>query len=459
MALRTWIRRFLKLVTALSFVVLVVGAATIYLIGLENNPFILYGDGEVYGPLNFVVFIVLAALFLGGLALLALLNLVTWVFGSHTGQTPDAGGTEVATSNGPVSPERTYLRSFRKSNFYLGLILAVVLGARVGIDALVDAIGPNQLLDVIGGFLTIAVEVFGGQTVLTVAVLAFFGIWYGLKREAIEAALAGIAAWILVAFVGLGSLSTNASGFGLVLGGLYGTYYGIRAIGETEPATTYGRQLLDAVRNPPSAGPASAPPADGSATDRHAAAVTSSGPVTALRQDIEAADLRSLDELWTVVDVDPDFVHPGDAGDPRLTFWSYLSYGLGGLILLAVLLVGIRIWGFPALGLWGIPVGALYLGHGFGLPQRSEFVHVGGLVWYGFGSLLALYTLSPLFFLANAGGLYLGWRATDGIRQPAELLATVRDPDSGGGGRTGCPGRRVAPEPAAMKPVARRVRI
>ena len=30
--------------------------------------------------------------------------------------------------------------------------------------------------------------------------------------------------------------------------------------------------------------------------------------------------------------------------------------------MLSALLVGIQLWGFPALGLWGLPVGAVYLG-------------------------------------------------------------------------------------------------
>jgi hypothetical protein len=55
---------------------------------------------------------------------------------------------------------------------------------------------------------------------------------------------------------------------------------------------------------------------------------------------------------------------------------------------------------------------------------------VGGLVLYPLGTVLALYTLSPLAFLANGTGVYLGWRATPGIRQPGELLADFRDPES-----------------------------
>jgi hypothetical protein len=134
--------------------------------------------------------------------------------------------------------------------------------------------------------------------------------------------------------------------------------------------------------------------------------------------------------VWTLLDVEPVFVHPRATDDHKLTYWCYVSYALGGLTILAALLVGIPIWGFPALGLWGLPLGALYLGHALSLPQRSAFAHVGGLVLYALGAFLALYTLSPLAFLANGVGIYLGWRATPGIRQPEQLIAEFRDPES-----------------------------
>lgn len=144
-----------------------------------------------------------------------------------------------------------------------------------------------------------------------------------------------------------------------------------------------------------------------------------------------------------ILELEPTFVHPREADNERLTYWSYLSYVLGCLTLLGSLLVGIRLWGFPTLGLWGIPLGLLYLGHAFGVPQRSSVAHHGGFVLYGIGCYLAMSSASPLALLGNAAGVYLGWTGTPDLRQPAAVLASIRGRQ---GGRPGSEASNAAPD-------------
>jgi hypothetical protein len=129
--------------------------------------------------------------------------------------------------------------------------------------------------------------------------------------------------------------------------------------------------------------------------------------------------------VWDVIDLEVVFVHPRDAGDSRLTYWTYISYALGSLTLLSSLLVGIQVWGLPALGLWGLPVGLGYLVHAFGLPQRSPVIHVAGLGWYLLAFLFAMLTVSPLAILGTGAGLYLGWAGTEGLRHPEDVLGDL----------------------------------
>lgn len=426
MSAQTWARRILSVITALSFFLLLIGIISLFALPAGNNPFILNGSGDVYGPLSLIVFIILGILFVGGFVLLVVWSMFSRLSDSDTDQPADqSAGTGQAKQTKDVDKQQKYLHSFRKSNFYIALLLAIVLTAHAIMQALINTMGPNQVFNIISGLLAFAVAIFGGQTNFAIAVIIFAAIWYGLKQEATEAVLAGIVAWILIGFIGLGYFSANASGFGLVIAGFYGMYYGIRGFSAAEPATPYGERLLEELREGPTMNQELTASNEDSPSGAEFAA--SDGPVGSLRQTLAETNIRSPGDLWRVIDIDPVFVHPREAETSRLTYWSYLSYALGTLTILTTILVGIRVWGFPTLGLWGLLVGALYLGHGFGLPQRSDFVHVGGLVWYAFALFLALYTVSPLAFLVNAGGMYLGWRATEGIHQPEELIAEFQD--------------------------------
>jgi hypothetical protein len=254
------------------------------------------------------------------------------------------------------------------------------------------------------------------------------------RHEAREGWLLGMIGWGLVVISGVGLLSRSLGAIAIVVGGLKVLSVGYEARGSTE--WLFLDEKLGALAAEVSKPTQPEAPSGSSETSRGPEA----GEIASAKAALSERDLRSPRDLWALLDVDPVFVHPREADDQRLTYWSTLSYLLGGLTLLSTLLIGVQVWGFPALGLWGIPVGVLYLVHGFGLPQGSPVIHAGGLVLYGLSLLLAILTVSPLAMLGAGAGLYLGWAATRDLQSPASLFEAVAASD-GGASQSGFPGR------------------
>lgn len=238
MRIRSIIRKVLKWAAALSFIVFAIGAASILIIGADNNPFLLYPPGEVdlMGPLNFIVFIALGAIFFVSLALLAVLNLFEWLFVSNNEQTSPHHTVERGHTDAPkkdLDPEEQYLYKFQKYNFYIGGVLAAVLGLYMIVESAAGNSAPG-IVNIVYGLLHFAITIFGGFTSLLIITAVFLGVWYGLKNQATEALIVGIVAWGLIAIVGLGFVTSSTSGFGLIIAGLYGVYYGVKSRGSTE---------------------------------------------------------------------------------------------------------------------------------------------------------------------------------------------------------------------------------
>lgn len=313
-----------------------------------------------------------------------------------------------------------YLREFNRANKYLALVFAVLFGL-TALSSEISAAAVGTPLATVVGFLLFATEMLGGSTIHLVNLVWFGSAWYGIREfAATEAWVVGMTGWVLFTLSGLSMLSTSLGAIAIVVAGLKILGTGYRARGATEQYVI--DDVLDDIQQRLAAPPESSATPKGKPEDNG----TGAGPVAELTDTVRSEEIESLGDVWAILDVDPEFVHPREAADPRLTYWSYLGYGLGGLTILAALLIGIEVWGFPSLGLWGLPVGLIYLGHAFALPQRSAFVHVAGVAWYGFGLILAVFTLSPLAFLGNVAGIYFGWAAMAGVKQPDEVVAELQ---------------------------------
>jgi len=400
----------------ISLGVSLVIVAAVYVVGLDTF------DLPAIGPLIYGIPFALAA---GGIGLWLLTKLLRWAISDH--EEPEKGAAATPTSE-PTGGPSSALHSFSRANFYLAVIfgLLFVVGSQQSVIG--NALAGTPLA-VIAGFLFFAVQMLGGTGVQLLNLVVFGAAWYGISRyEATEAWLLGMVGWGLLTASGVALLTNSLGAIAIVIGGLRVLLTGYRAQDATQPFVLddYVSELTQVT-----AANAGTSRADDGPVD-----AANGGPITTVTREVRERDLRDPAEVKDLVDVDPAFVHPRAADADRLTYWSYLSYALGGLTVLSALLVGIDLWGFPDLGVIGLLIGALYLAHGFGLPQGSAFIHVGGLVLYGFMLLLALVTVSPLVLVGTAGGLYLGWTATPGIAQPDEVLEAV----SSGSGVTGLVG-------------------
>ena len=423
MKLRTVIRRLLKLAAVLSFITFLIGIASIYVIGAENNPFLPYHTSEssIVGPLYFIVFIALGGIFFGSLIMLTVLNLFEWLFLSNGG----SSGQQRETERSREHPE-AQLHQFNRANKYLALIFLFLFVIAVESATLISSLSGTPFAAV-GGFLVFATGLLGGLTTHLLNFALFGAAWIGIRNyNATEGWVLGIVGWVLFTLSGLIMLSISPGAIAIVAAGLQVLRSGYRGRKATKMrfADKYVSQLREqsVSGNSRNTQQPTSGPVEGD-TNRQ-------DSVADLMATLREREIRSLDDVRAIVDVDPEFVHPSEADDARLTYWSYLSYGLGGLTVLSSLLIGIELWGFPSLGFWGILFGAVYLGHAFGIPQHSSFAHVAGLAWYVFGSLVSLYTVSLLALLANVGGIYLGWTTMQGVRQPDELVADLQDPSA-----------------------------
>jgi hypothetical protein len=341
-------------------------------------------------------------------------------------------GDESTAKGRPLAPDadRT-LAQFTTANFYLSAVFACLLGLSIassGIQALVQ----GTPVAVVAGFLVFAAQVTGGTLVHLANVLLFGGAWFGLrKHSAKEAWLLGMAGWSLVTISGIGLLTRSLGAIAIVIGGLKVLSVGFPA---REGADWV---FLDEYLSNVAARPSNQPDTGDSSETPDTEGTSNAGHIAAATAALRNHDLRDPSDVWAALDVELEVVHPRDAGDAELSLWSYLSYALGGLTLLSTLLVGVQVWGLPSLGLWGVPIGLVYLGHAVWLPQRSPVIHVAGLGWYLITLLLAIVTLSPLAIVATAGGVYLGWSTTRDLRDPEAVLGELRraitEPDSPSG--------------------------
>ncbi|MFC6892153.1 hypothetical protein [Halopenitus salinus] len=368
---------------------------------------------------------------------------------------PEVSGDSTAAGSGESIPEsRARLREFNRANKYVAAIFGLLFALAVASSALVEAASGTPF-GIVVGFVTFLTEATGGTTNHLLTAAWFGGAWYGIRKyEATEAWVAGLVGWGLLTMGGVYLLTVSLGAIAIVVAGLKVLNGGLRASGETE--LVFLDEYVDELDEGGTLTANDANDADGSsdvgdagtsAASSDAGNATGTGNATdagnvvgrsrsrsddgkqsiaGIRDQLEGAEIRGPSDVRDVLEVDPEFVHPREAGNDRIAYWSYLSYALGGLLVLSSLLVGIQLWGFPALGLWGIPIGAVYLGHAFGLPQRSPVVHVAGAVWYVFGLLVSVVTFSPLAILANAAGVYLGWTSTAGVPQPDEVLTDVQ---------------------------------
>lgn len=161
---------------------------------------------------------------------------LAYVVGRRTGSRLYSAGGSTATQSPAEPPDAPYLRKFEQANLWAGLALAALLVTALLSQALVRGT-ESGVLAILAGLLQFALRLFGGPVVLALVTGAFLGVWYGLRESATEALVAGIVVWGLVGLAGLGTLLRSAAGFGLLIGGLQGVYYGVRAWGSTEPVT------------------------------------------------------------------------------------------------------------------------------------------------------------------------------------------------------------------------------
>ncbi|SDX91506.1 hypothetical protein [Halopenitus persicus] len=357
---------------------------------------------------------------------------------SGTGRRGEAGSnadpetrSEPGDAAAPAAASRGHLREFNRANKYLTAILGFFLVVSAVASPLTAAASGTPL-GIVVGFLVFAATALGGTTTLLVTT-AWFGLaWYGIRTYgATEAWIAGIVGWTLFTLSGLSLLTTSLGAIAIVIGGGQVLRVGLRARGGTE--IVFLDEYAESVRSDSRAAAA------GGSTPAAARAGGTADPsddvagevddgrmsMAEIRARLRNAEIEGPGDVRDLLAVEPVFVHPREAGHERLTYLSYLSYALGGLLVLSSLLVGVRLWGFPALGFWGIVAGAVYLGHGFGLPQRSPVVHAAGAVWYVLGLLVALVTVSPIAIVVTAAGTYLAWTATAGIPQPEAVVAAA----------------------------------
>jgi len=226
MATLSTLRTALKWLAVLAGVLFVAALGSFVVVSADENPLTTNGL-----PLYALL----------GVALVSWIGMVVVDFYRGTQTPAPAGSTpgRAEASDGQRTrtrdPRRVYLQKFRRSNLAIGVLLVLFVGSHLLLDALVRSVGSGTPLSAVDGLLTFAVRVFGGVSTLVVVTALFLGIWYGLRREASEALVAGIVAWGLIGLVGLSYVSATTSGFGLVIGGLLGVYYGVRARGATEP--------------------------------------------------------------------------------------------------------------------------------------------------------------------------------------------------------------------------------
>lgn len=161
--------------------------------------------------------------------------------GGPASPTPDGEGTVTeTTANRPTS--EIYRSKFARLNFVLGAFFSLLLvGGLVASVAQSQGMVSGGLGGLLVGILDIVVTVLGGigGTFLNAAV--FVGVWYGLKKRATEALLVGLVGWVLVTLSGVIALSRSFRGAGLIIAGLYGIYYAVRARGSTEMTVLAGR--------------------------------------------------------------------------------------------------------------------------------------------------------------------------------------------------------------------------
>ncbi|SEH59437.1 hypothetical protein SAMN05192561_11058 [Halopenitus malekzadehii] len=385
-----------------------------------------------------------------------------------TGSNADHGGRsepEAVAETAAESSDR--LREFNRANTYLTAILGFFLVVSV-VSAPLTAAASGTPLGIVVGFFDFATTALGGTTTLLVTTAWFAIAWYGIRTyRTTEAWLAGIVGWTLFTLSGLSLLTTSLGAIAIVIGGVQVLRVGLRARGGTE--VVFLDEYVESVRNDARTGvvggagggeavggevadgeavggevadgeAVGGEVADGEAVGGEVAGRQPGHPgsdvtdgrmsMAEIRDRFQDAEIETPGDVRDLLAVAPVFVHPREAGHERLTYLSYLSYALGGLLVLSSLLVGVQLWGFPALGVWGIVAGAVYLGHGFGLPQRSPVVHAAGTVWYVLGLLVALVTVSPVAIAATAVGTYLAWTATAGIPQPETVVAAAQGPSA-----------------------------
>lgn len=147
-------------------------------------------------------------------------------------------GDAATSARGPEA----YRSKFARLNFILGAFFALLLVGGLGASlARSGGMVSGGVGGLLVGLLAAALEVLGGTLVTFLNVAMFLGVWYGLKRRATEALVVGLLGWVLVTLSGLLSMSRSFSGAGLVLAGLYGIYYAVRARGATEMTLLAGQ--------------------------------------------------------------------------------------------------------------------------------------------------------------------------------------------------------------------------
>lgn len=416
------------IIALISLGITIVVFAAMYIVGFNSLNLPVMGMIVLYAP---------AGVTLAGFGIWVVSKIGVRLLGGSSTTAPETAGGHTAESVGEASRETpaSQLREFNKANLYVAIIFGFLFVLAAAAGPLRTAVAGTPV-GVVVNFLVFAAEITGGTTMHAIN-LAWFGVaWFGISRyRATEAWLLGVIGWSLIALSGIYLLSVSIGAIALAIGGAKVVSIGYKARGSTEMRflDEYVEQARENAANTSGMSAAGNETSDTEGTD----------VFSVVSQRVADRDIRSLEDILYIVDVEPEFVHPREAKSSRLMYWSTLSYALGGLMIVSSLLVGIEIWGFPSLGVWGILIGAVYVGHGFGVPQDSAFVHVGGIIWYGFMGLVGVLTLSPLAVVVNAAGVYLGWTTAEGIQQPDEVFANLMDPDADATG-TGIVGSGLA---------------
>lgn len=161
--------------------------------------------------------------------------------GGPASPTPDREGTATETAASQPTPE-VYRSKFARMNLVIGAFFSLLLvGGLAASVAQSQGMVSGGLGGLLVGIIDIVVTVVGGIGVTFLNAAVFVGVWYGLKKRATEALLVGLVGWVLVALSGVVALTQSFRGIGLVIAGLYGIYYAVRARGSTEMTVLAGR--------------------------------------------------------------------------------------------------------------------------------------------------------------------------------------------------------------------------